>query len=316
MRPFRRPLMESPDAVGAWAAHDRGVPSHLLTVSRLDAGARATCAEMLAWEGPGRVLTITVDARDTQPSGTTALPTVLRALGDLERADARSPHEGAHIVPQLLEDVRATQSQPLEGGGLAIVADLTGGEVRRLVLGQPPPTQLVVGPRAAIRPILRALQDAVPAGVVRVDAERVEIGEWMPHAVHDLVAFVLPELEASDLRGPAVSHPRAAQDAAPSTRSARQIDLYRRRVTAARRALADQAAARIALEAQERGWAEIVVAGGTEAAASVVEALPDDLRRLVVHATLPGWRRPAEVAAGGRRRPCRPPTASSGRAPR
>lgn len=270
------------------------MPTSLQLRPALDPAAREACREALAWEGPGRVLTLTVDARDAARPASPALHAVERELEAIGRRAASARGSTARIAQDLRADVHAAQAHS-GGAGFAVFADLETGTVLRIPVDRPLPTRVTVGARADVRPLVRALHEAQPAGVVRATAERVELGEWAPAGVEGIVAFTLPPLETPDLRGPSAAHPRSAPEAAPGSRSSRQHDLHRARIDAARRALAGEAAGRIAAEARERAWPDLVLAGEGEITDALLVALPPEVACLVVRATLPDWRSPAEL---------------------
>jgi hypothetical protein len=246
------------------------------------------------------VLSVYVDARDASTPGNTALREVEVELGRVRRLVEASWTSGRADARAALDDAE----QRVRGNhlsararNLALFVAVGRGETIAVEPLGAVPTRATFGPHADIRPLLRALDEARPAGVALVSAEGVRVLEWTPGKLTDVWAEELPELEEKELVGPAHAHLRGAPGAAPGYLVAQQRDLYESRIRSELERLLVRAAKHIARLAHERGWRELAVAGDSGLTASFARGLPNDAQaEIALVARLEQWRSTGELA--------------------
>lgn len=167
----------------------------------------------------------------------------------------------------------AALADPVYGGrGRALYVALESEAHREMVLEAPLPTGARVGQVAHVLPLLQALQDGQPSGLIIASKDLVLLFESELGHVSEVDRLELEPWIGDwwpEMKGPSRANPLRGQHAVS------QRERYARRVAVAyRRTLHD---ASVALEtlAAERGWRLAAVAGDPH----TVDALVDALRR-------------------------------------
>ncbi len=241
------------------------------------------------------VITIYLDARRAVVDGPAvhAMRVTLDHVVREARADGREAADGAS---RLRDEVDALLQEP--AGSVALFVRLAdAGEVVRVDVPALDTLRASVGPRADVRPLCRALQAALPAGVATVDAERLVLLEWSDRRLTELWHDEIAVSERRSLVGPAHAHPRGIVGVAPGFETGAQRDLFEQRVADERARLIREAAARIPAEATERGWDVLVVAGPVDLSAHLVNGLGPQAPDVILAPRLERWRGPGELAA-------------------
>lgn len=249
---------------------------------------------------PLGVLSVYVAARDASTPGNTALREVEVELGRLRRSVGTSWATAAAPARAALDGVeQRVRGDTLSGQArnLALFVALGRGETVAVEPAGTVPTRTTFGPRADVRPLLLALDEARPAGVALVSAEGVRVLEWTPGVLTDVWAEELPELEERELVGPAHAHPRGAPGAAPGFLVRQQRDLFESRIRGELERLLVGAGRRVANLSHERGWKELAVAGDDRLTSSLTRGLPNDTQvEIALVAHLEQWRSTGELA--------------------
>jgi hypothetical protein len=223
------------------------------------------------------VLSVYLGAQDAATPGNAAVHGLLVELGRLHRsvdASRVSDAEQAHAAVAVAE--RHVRGAILAGEtrDLAIFAALGQGEVQVVRPGSRVPTRATVGPRADVRPLCRALDDARPEGVVLVAADGVSLFEWTPGRLTAVWSEAAPELEGPTLLGPAHAHPRGSPQAGPGFEAGLQRDLYVRRMRDELTRFLIDAGRAVAGLGHGHGWRMLAVAGEERLAAALVRGVP------------------------------------------
>jgi hypothetical protein len=255
---------------------------------------------------PIGILSVYVDAEPRQGEGRDAAAVALRnALRELERAAHEdASHERRSALRECLErlepEIEELLSPRLHGRGRALFAQVEGDAVHRVTVQAAFPTEVVLGERASLRPLLAPLAASRPAGVAVVSRAAVRVIEWRPSQPEEIASYSLePEIEEwrepggrPDTGRPAPGRGRLSQQ------SAAQDDRFARLLEQERKRLLRPIAANVATVAADRGWNLVVVAGDEEVAEPLVAGLPvNGSFETLRHAALLGeYLSPAEVA--------------------
>ena len=249
---------------------------------------------------PLGVLSVYVGAREASTPGSTALRAVEVELDRARRLVETSWTTGAAPARAAISDVeRHVRGATLSGEArnLALFAALGNGETLSFEPVGSVPTRATFGPRADVRPLLLALEEARPAGVALVSAEGVRVLEWTPGRLTEVWSEELPELEEPELVGPAQAHPRGAPGAAPGFLVGQQRDLFESRIRSELERLVAGAGRRVAELARERGWRELAVAGDDRFTPALARGLPNDAPvEIAPVVRLEQWRSTGELA--------------------
>jgi Bacterial archaeo-eukaryotic release factor family 10 len=157
-------------------------------------------------------------------------------------------------------------------------------------------SRVTLGPRADVRQLCRGLQAARPAGAVLLDGRHVRVLKWIPGALDEVWAEVMPELEGSDLLGPAHAHVHGVPGTAPGFKASQQRDLYERRLHDESRRFLASTGPRLSELAAEHGWKEIVVAGDGEWADALTTALGPGAPDVILAPRMEQWRSLGQLA--------------------
>ena len=174
--------------------------------------------------------------------------------GSLLRAEAlRSALTRVTPAVERLLDTRT------RGRGGAVFAPLSGSEVTCLATAMPLASLVVLDSRPFVRPLLEALDEGEPAGVVLVSAREAELLDWRLGELRHLTRAIRePEAE----RGPATA-PREQRVRRDRDRQLRWID---------------QVANDVVRLAGDHDWERLLVVGDERLTQPLVDALPVELR--------------------------------------
>lgn len=256
--------------------------------------------QALSLADPLGVLSVYLSARDAATPGNTAVRGLEVELGRIGRLIDTSWTTGAGPAHGALAAIEQHVRGAILSGGarhLALFAALGQGDVQVLEPGGTVPTRATLGPRADVRPLCVALDEAHPAGVALVSADGVRVLEWAPGSLTEIWSEELPELEEPDLVGPAHAHPRGQPGSAPGLKVSQQRDLFETRMRGELEKLLVGAGKRIAELADEHGWRELALAGDERLTAALARGLPRDAPvEIAPVPRLERWRSAGELA--------------------
>lgn len=179
----------------------------------------------------------------------------LREAGprDLAQAVESVVNDGAESLDMVLAPGSA-------GIGRVLFVPLSGGSPVFIALQLPVAARLVVEDDVFLRPLLSALEQGRPGGVIVTSFDGIEVHDWRLgrlDAVKDLDASLRP-----------AGHARTSTD--PDRLDARRDREWSE--------FAHTAGTRIAALAGEQAWERLLVVGHTRTARPLIEALPPELR--------------------------------------
>ena len=139
--------------------------------------------EALSLADPLGILSVYLSARDAATPGNTAVRGLEVELGRFGRLIDTSWTTGAGPAHAALAAIEQHVRGAILSGGahdLALFAALGRGEVVVLEPGGTVPTRATLGPRADVRPLCVALDEAHPAGVALVSATESACSSGLP----------------------------------------------------------------------------------------------------------------------------------------
>ena len=187
----------------------------------------------------------------------------LREAGALERASRRTLDETAAHVDELL-DPAAT------GRGRALYVALGSGATHELALQHALPTGARVGSVAHVAPLLEALDEGEPSGLVMASKDSVVVLESELGRVDEVDRIDLEPWIGDwwpEMKGPSRANPLRGQH------TVSQRDAYSRRIAEAYRHTLDEASAALGALAREREWTRAVLAGDPRTTGALEVAL-------------------------------------------
>jgi hypothetical protein len=258
------------------------------------------------------IVSVYVDAGPIATEGREASAVEVRnAVRSLERANALD-REGQQALTARLAALEPELDELLSprgtGRGRALFAQIRGNDVHRIALQLPLTTAVSVGERASLRPLLVALDEGRPAGLVLLSRSEVRTLELAMGAGSDVARRPI-ELDSEDwreMRGPADPKPLKGQE------SSSQDDRFARRLDEQLRHLLEPEAEHVAALATKRDWDVLVLAGDPELVAPFQATLvrddslgivldPRDLGAYLAPAEIAGTLAPLVAAARARR---------------
>lgn len=156
------------------------------------------------------------------------------------------------------------------GRGHALFAPMTQDRVETIDVQLPLPTSVVFDRNAYLRPLIQALDEGRPAGMITVHRDGAFVFEWRLDETEELARHVF-ELESDEFRenrGPVQPNPERGQQAAS------QRDHYERRVDANRQRFLKQIAAEVGHLIVDRKWERMVVFGDPRLSRPLVGHMP------------------------------------------
>ena len=191
------------------------------------------------------------------------------------RVRAEGPSARAAMLEERLSDLEGALGDlvdpALAGRGRALFAPLGGGEVRQAATRAPMGVEVVLEPTAYLMPLLAALADEQPAGVVSISGEALRAIDVRGSAAQEVLvaSFDIPSEDWRPMVGPASTNPTLGHE------SESQRDLFARRLEDHRRKRLAEIAPRVWQEARRRGWTRILVAASPERADALASHRPD-----------------------------------------
>lgn len=175
----------------------------------------------------------------------------------------------AERIEQLHPELEQLSDPATPGQGRALFAGVDSGEVRTVSLQMPLVDQVLLQPRAFVRPLVVAWSQASPAGLAAVSADGIRLVDLRLGWTEE-VADVRPpgHPEQRELKGPAAANPALSQHAAT------QRDLYERREEDKLLQFLHTVGPELAGHAKEREWDQLVVTGEARLAHAVTDGLP------------------------------------------
>ena len=224
----------------------------------------ATFRQLLDLEDPVGVLTVTagfVPGTDGDQDATR-----IDLHNQLKDAQARLDEQGRtdraraldKVASQLGDDLDGMLSPRSSGRGRVLVVGLSDGDRRHLSVQVPFENRVVVDDRAFVRPLVAAIDEGRPAGIVVGTRNGARVLEWTLGGTRQLadLDFELTDAQLADYRGgPVEPNPsRGQQTASHRERFDDRVDENRHRFL-------KEVAATVASMTQERRWDRVVVAG-------------------------------------------------------
>ena len=259
---------------------------------------RATLAGLARLHDEEGVLSIYVDidlgARRKPPEGEIALRTGLVALH--ARLEASGERRRLALLERRLDEnaaglaALADPSRP--GRGRALFIPLSGGAPHEAASAARVEEQVVLEATAYLMPLLLALHESTPVGVVAVSGEGARVVEVRGAAAEESLRFAFDDQSAEwrRLQGPAGATP------AHQRQVSSQVDLFARRVEEHWRHQLTLLGETIWERARERGWTHVLVAGDPDRSEGLRASRPEGGPDLVVSAhLLPDHLSPVEV---------------------
>lgn len=163
------------------------------------------------------------------------------------------------------------------GRGRALFIGLASGETQSINIQLPFDEHVVLRERAYVRPVIAAIDEGRPTGIVVVWQEGVRVLEWTIGRTRELVTmdFTLGDAQLADQhRGPGPGNPAMGQT------SASHKERFEDRVDSNRHRFFKDAGAAIDSFVRERGWDRVVIAGADKMRAELAGELgssPTDL---------------------------------------
>lgn len=199
--------------------------------------------------------------------------TVNNELGALEqRVRQEGPRRRWMLFRKRLDEHAAEIGALLDpaqpGRARALFLPLSRGAPVRLALNTPLVDRIVLEERAYVRPLVAALEDGRPAGIVTVSKAGVGVHETRWGETYELLRVEFEEATAAwrEFKGPAGANPAYAQQTAP------QHDRFARRLDERRTRFLADCGERVASMAAAQKWDAVVIAGDPRLTRPLVEA--------------------------------------------
>jgi hypothetical protein len=205
-------------------------------------------------------------------------------LDDQGRTDRARALE--KVAGQLGDDLDGLLSPRQSGRGRVLVATLSDGERRHLNLQVPFENRVVVDDRAFVRPLVAAIDEGRPAGIVVATRSGVRVLEWTLAATRQLadLDFELTDAQLADFRGgPVAANPARGQQ------SASHKEAFEDRVDENRHRFLKDAAGTVAQLTTERRWDRLVVAGSEKIRGELAQLLDGDGRTEIIPVDDVSW---------------------------
>jgi hypothetical protein len=157
------------------------------------------------------------------------------------------------------------------GRGHALFAPVTQKDrVETIDVQLPLPTTLYFAKGANIRPLIQALDEGRPAGMVTVHRDGAHVFEWRLDETEEIEkhAFDMASDEWREMKGPSDPNPMRGQQ------SASHKDHYEKRVDANRQRFLKDIAARLGHQIVDRKWERLVMFGDARLTRPLVAEVP------------------------------------------
>lgn len=173
--------------------------------------------DLIHFTDPQGVLTFTVghtpaQAADPQPTTPIELRNQVKALlGELAEKDPDTARAVERRIDHLDAELDDLLDPSSSGRGRALYVAVGSGETERLTLQVPLPDRVVHDTSAYVRPLVAALDEGRPAGVLVVTGDHTRLLRWTMGDVEELDASVFElsdDAGARDKAGPSPGNPR------------------------------------------------------------------------------------------------------------
>jgi hypothetical protein len=238
---------------------------------------REVLASVSRWRDPVGVLSVTAGAEPGTGTGGTP-PWAIVLENDL----ARLRHDGSSVVKRRFDGASAYLEELLdpvaEGRGRALYVALDSGTYRQLELQAALPTDARIGPVAHVLPLLQALEDGEPAGLVMASRDHVVVFESQLAQLSELQCIDLEPWVGDwwpEMKGPSRANPLRGQHIVSHR------DRYARRLEVAYDRTRREACKTLTALAAERRWTRAVLAGDPR----TIDALDNAIRERGVAST-------------------------------
>jgi hypothetical protein len=263
-------------------------------------------APLLELRDPLGVLSVYVDADPTRRGRRPEWEVEIRHQIDELRERVKREQEHArwkaiHDALDALEDEIAEAVEPaVEGRGRALFAPLSGGPPRRVRLQLRFPNLVVLEEDAYLAPLVSALDEARPTGILNVARDGLRAVQTALGQVEE-VAWLGLEVGTNrwrDIRGTPGHRPAGGGGAAvaPHQSGSAQKDRFERRLEDHQIRFVKDAAGAVEELARAHGWERLVLVGDPRLTGPLREALPasSPFELLELEGTQE-WRRPHEL---------------------
>jgi hypothetical protein len=193
----------------------------------------------------------------------------------LENDLGRLRHDGSSVVRRCLDDASAHLEELLdpvaEGRGRALYVAFDSGEYRQLELQAALPTGVRIGPVAHVLPLLQALEDGEPTGLVMASKDHVVVLESQLAQLSELERIDLEPWVGDwwpEMKGPSRANPLRGQHVVSHR------DRYARRLDVAYDRTRREGCKMLTALAAERRWTRAVLAGDPR----TIDSLDDAIR--------------------------------------
>ena len=235
------------------------------------------------------VLSVTIGIEPGAGSGGTP-PWQIALENDL----AQARHDGSlgRSTKRRLEETSVRLAELLDttstGKGRALYVALESGASREAMLQRGLPTRARVGSVAHVLPLLEALDEGQPTGLIMASKDALVLWESELGGVTEVDHIELEPWVGDwwpEMKGPSRANPLRGQH------TVSQRDRYARRIAVAYRHTLDEASLTLGTLARKRGWTRAVLAGDSRAITALDALLRHDgLTTITINANLEGLR--------------------------
>lgn len=190
------------------------------------------------------------------------------------------------LTSQLGDDLDGMLSPRQHGRGRVLVVTLSDGERFHVNVQVPFENRVVVDDRAFVRPLVAAIDEGRPAGILVGTRSGARLLEWSLAGTRQLAAldFELSDAQLADLRGgPVEPNPARGQQ------SASHREAFADRIDENRHRFMREVAATVAELTDERRWDRVVVAGSERTREELLELVDNGHRAEVISAGDATW---------------------------
>lgn len=190
------------------------------------------------------------------------------------------------LVSQLGDDLDGLLSPRQHGRGRVLVVTLSDGERFHVNVQVPFENRVVVDDRAFVRPLVAAIDEGRPAGIVVGTKSGARLLEWSLSGTRQLadLDFELTDAQLADLRGgPVEPNPARGQQ------SVSHREAFEDRIDENRHRFMREVAATVAELTDERRWDRVVVAGSERTREELRELVHNGHRAEVISAGDASW---------------------------